>query len=63
VLNEKTVELLKTDVKRVKEVAELKGLDAENLTEAEFWCIVSDAIIHYKAMLKTELRRNGDTTY
>jgi len=50
----KKVELIENDVNRVKEIASLKGLDSENLTDAEFWCIVSEAIIHYKIALKNE---------
>ncbi|WP_240416773.1 hypothetical protein [Paenibacillus periandrae] len=42
------VELQTFDVKRVKEIAELQGLDSENLTDAAFWSIVSEAIIHYR---------------
>lgn len=54
----KNVELENGDVNRVKEIAKLKGLDSENLSEADFWCIVSDAIIHHWVHLKNAPKLN-----
>lgn len=46
------VELENYDIKRIKKIAHLQGLDSENLTDAEIWCIVSDSLIERYVSLK-----------
>lgn len=35
------------DIKRIKEIARLQGKDPDNLSDAEVWDIVSEALIFF----------------
>lgn len=42
------VRLESFDIKRIKEIAVLEGLDPESLSETEIWSIISAALVIYK---------------
>jgi hypothetical protein len=56
------VRLESFDIKRIKEIAVLEGLDPESLSETEIWSIVSAALVTFKRNLMEAQRQQIPST-
>jgi hypothetical protein len=56
------VRLESFDIKRIKEMVVLKGLDPESLSETEIWSIVSAALVTFKRNLMEAQRQQIPST-
>jgi len=50
------VRLENFDIRRIKEIAGFQGKDPENLSDAEVWGIISEALIHLLFAVKEKAK-------